>query len=305
MTPPGALRQRPQLAAWRADLALVGNTIIWGSTFVVVKEALADISTLLFLTLRFSIALAALALVFRGHWDCEKKLGLSVRAGLAAGVCLFAGYAFQTFGLKFTTAPKSAFLTGMSIVLVPLLGALVYWRRPGVSEAVGTAVATLGMGLMTLEGASLALAPGDLLTLACAVGFAAHILILGHYAPQVSFGVVAVVQVGVAAALGAGSFWWAEPHFVRWSPGVLAALAITGLLATALAFSVQTWAQQYTTPTHTALIFTLEPVVAWISSFILAGEGLTRRAALGAVLILAGILMVELKPIRRNLHPSN
>jgi drug/metabolite transporter (DMT)-like permease len=282
----------------RADLALAGNTVIWGSTFVVVKEALNNASPLLFLALRFALAGVALALVFRARWGRRGDAAASLRAGVVAGVCLFAGYAFQTFGLKYTSAPKSAFITGMSVVLVPFLAGLVYGKRPGVSELLGSAVAATGMGLMTLKGPVLSLERGDLLTLFCALAFAAHIVALGHYAPRVSFELVSVVQVAVAALLAGGSFWWAEAHFIRWTPAVVSALVITGLLATALAFSVQAWAQRYTTPTHTALIFALEPVFAWLASFLLAGEGLSARAAAGAALILAGILIVELKPIR-------
>jgi drug/metabolite transporter (DMT)-like permease len=247
----------------------------------------------------------ALAAVFRARWALGPRLPQSIRAGAVAGICLFAGYAFQTFGLKYTSAPKSAFLTGMSIVLVPLLAALVYRKRPGVSEIGGSVVATGGMSLMTLKGVDLSLERGDVLTLVCALAFAAHILALGHWAPSVSFEVVAVIQVTVAALMAAGSFWWVEPHFIRWTPGVVVALVVTGLLATALAFSVQAWAQQYTTPTRTAIIFALEPIFAWITSFLLTGEGLPPRGALGAVLIVAGILIVELKPIHRKRHPSN
>lgn len=294
-----------QPRAWHADLALIGNTLIWGSTFVVVKQALNDASTLLFLALRFSIAAAALLLVFRRRWAPGPAFSGSLRAGVVAGCCLFAAYAFQTFGLRYTSAPKSAFLTGMSIPLVPLLAALVYWRKPGATEIGGSVIATGGMGLMTLKGASLSLERGDVLTLGCALAFAGHIVALGHWARRVSFEVVAVVQVTVSALLAAGTFWWAEPHFIRWTPGVAIALVVTGLLATALAFSVQAWAQQYTTPTHTAIIFALEPIFAWLTSFLLTGEGLAPRGALGALLILAGILIVELKPIQQKRHPSN
>ncbi len=290
---------------WRADLALAGVTFIWGSTFVVVKEALGSVSPLLFLAVRFSLAAVALAVAFRAQWSFGGRIRTSLGSGALAGLCLFAGYTFQTFGLKYTTAPKSAFLTGMTVVITPLLSAAVYRRNPGTSEWLGTAVATGGMGLMTLRGANLHLEKGDLLTLACAVAFALHIIVLGHYASRVSFGPVSVAQITVAAALASGSFWWAEDAFIRWTPGVVAALVITGLLATALAFSVQSWAQQHTTATHTALIFALEPVFAWLTSFVVARETLSKRAAFGAVLILAGILIVELKPVERKRHPSN
>jgi drug/metabolite transporter (DMT)-like permease len=287
---------------WRADLALVGVALIWGATFVLVKEALRDVSTLLFLALRFGLASIALALAFRPLASRFGNRRILLRGGGLAGLCLFAGYLFQTFGLKYTTPSKSAFITGLSIVMVPLIGAGIEGKLPHVSEALGVAVATLGMGLMTLEGDTLGIGYGDLLTLACAVAFAAHIVVVGHYAPRVSFEALSLVQIVAAGMAALGTFWWAEAPLVRWRPGVLVALIVTGLLATALAFSVQAWAQQYTTPTHTALIFALEPVFAWLTSFLLTGEILSLRASLGAMLILAGILLVELKPVGPEKH---
>lgn len=290
--------------AWRADLALVSIAFIWGTTFVVVKEALRDVSTLLFLSLRFTLAALALGAAFRPLPSKFAGGPQLAGGGLLAGVCLFGGYLFQTLGLRYTSASKSAFLTGLSIVMVPVIGAL--WRRkaPHAREAAGIVAATAGMGLMTLEGSLAAMNPGDVLTLVCAVSFALHILVIGHYAPRLSFQALTLIQVATAAALSWASFWWAETPVIRWRPGVAAALVITGLLATALAFSIQAWAQQYTSPNRTALIFTLEPVFAWLTSFLLAGETLGTRASLGAVLILGGILLVELKPLQNQKHPS-
>jgi drug/metabolite transporter (DMT)-like permease len=125
-------------------------------------------------------------------------------------------------------------------------------------------------------------------------------MLLGWLAPKLGFQALALTQIATAAVLALSTFWWVERPTVRWTPGLISALVITGLLATALAFSVQSWAQQYTTPTRTALIFAMEPVFAWLTSFVVAGELLAPRAALGAILILAGILVVELKPIKRS-----
>lgn len=287
---------------WQADLALVATALIWGATFVLVKQALEDVSTLLFLSLRFTLATAALGVVFR---PLPSKLAggrALLGGGVLAGSCLFSGYVLQTVGLRYTSASKSAFLTGLSIVMVPLLGALVRGKAPRRREALGVAAATAGMGLMTLEGDLPGVNIGDVLTVCCAVGFAAHILVVGHYAPRLSFQGLSLMQVATAAALATGSFWWVEMPVIRWRAGVAAALVVTGLLATALAFSIQAWAQQYTTPTRTALIFALEPVFAWLTSFLVAGEVLSLRASLGALLILGGILLVELKPAGSRVH---
>jgi drug/metabolite transporter (DMT)-like permease len=290
----------------RADAALVFNTVVWGSTFILVKTALLDVSPLLFLALRFSLATLALMVLFRRHTG---RNACATWPGALAGTFLFSGYLLQTLGLQSTTAPKSAFLTGLTSVMVPLLGALVYKIRPQASEVVGVLVATAGLGLMTLPGLTGSIGRGDLLTLLGAVGFAAHVVTLGHFcgghfSGQMSFEILSVTQVATAAALALSLCWWAETPRVVWRPAVVWAILVTGLLATALAFTIQAWAQQYTTATRTALIYMLEPVVAWVTSFLVAGESLSGRAAVGAALILGGVLLVEMKPLNSRLHPS-
>jgi drug/metabolite transporter (DMT)-like permease len=291
------------LSARKAEAALVWNTVVWGSTFVLVKAALDDISPILFLALRFSLATAALV----GLFAARRRLVWNWRtaaAGALAGVFLFAGYLTQTLGLRLTSAPKSAFITGLASVMVPLVAALVYRSRPRVSEVVGILVATAGLGLLTLQGRGGPINPGDLLTLLCAVAFATHIVVLGHFSERMDFELLSVAQVGSAAVLSGSLFWWVEVPRVAWRPAVLGAILVTGLLATALAFTIQAWAQRRTSSTRTGLIYMLEPVFAWITSYLLVGEGLTRRAAAGAALILGGVIMVEVKPLRLRRHPS-
>jgi drug/metabolite transporter (DMT)-like permease len=158
------------------------------------------------------------------------------------------------------------------------------------------------MGLMTLEGPLGSVNPGDLLTLACALAFAGQIVTLGHFSGQMSFEVLSVFQVTGAAVCAGSLFWWVETPRAAWGPEVVTAVLVTGLLATAWAFSVQAWAQRSTSSTRTALIYTLEPVFAWLTSYLLVGEGLSKRAAAGAALILGGVLMVEANP---RFDPSN
>jgi drug/metabolite transporter (DMT)-like permease len=293
-------------SGWLVDLSLVGICLIWGTTFILVKQALADISTLLFLTLRFTAATVVLAWIFRKQFRAP-NLRMSLRAGVLAGLCLFGGYVLQTFGLKYTSASKTGFLTGLYIPLVPLFSSIVYKKIPQISELCGVGAAFAGMALMTIQTDLLGINKGDLLAAACAVVYAFHILLLGHFAGSANLGVLIVTQIATGMGVGAGTFWWAEPVHVNWTTTVWAALVVTSLLATALAFSVQTWAQRWSSPTRTALIFSMEPVFAWAASYVLAGELLSRRAELGAVLILAGILIVELKPMRffeRNRKPK-
>jgi drug/metabolite transporter (DMT)-like permease len=291
--------RRPE--AWRADLSLAGITVIWGSTFVLVKRALDDCSPILYVAIRFLVAALVMAWIFRRRWSLRSA---PLRGGLLAGVFLYGGYAFQTAGLKLTTPSKAAFLTGLAVVVVPLLNSIVYRVYPHASEAIGVLVATVGMGMMTLEGSLGGVSRGDILVTLCALSFAAHIVVLGHYCKEAPFEPLAVCQLATTAALALASFWWLEKPIFHPSPLLGGALAVSSLLSTALAFTVMAWAQQVTTATRAALIFALEPVVAWCFSFLIMGETLTPRATAGGVLILAGILVAELKPIAFERHPS-
>jgi drug/metabolite transporter (DMT)-like permease len=293
------------VSRWKAETALLGNTIIWGASFVIVKGALAGISPIRFLAFRFSLATVVLLAIFRRRPGARPAARRELRAGMLVGALLFLGFLLQTVGLQFTTAPKSAFLTGMTSVAVPLVGALVYRIRPQRSELLGLLTATAGMSLMTLEGPIGSMNRGDLLTLGCAVAYAGHIVTLGHFSEKMSFEALSVIQIATAAALAGALFWWAEPARIVWRPNLVAAILVTGLLCTAWAFTIQAWAQQYTSSARTALIFTLEPVFAWLTSYLFVGEGLSARAAAGAVLILGGVLLVETKPLNPRLHPSD
>jgi len=282
---------------FRAELALAGVTVIWGTTFVVVKAALADVSTFVFLTMRFWLAAVVLVLIYS---KALRKSGVRLGPGILAGTILFVAYVFQTTGLERTTPSKSAFLTGLSIPMVPFVGSLVYRTWPRRIEIAGILVASVGMALMTLpadSGWQFRFFTGDLLSFLCAVTYAIHIVVVGHYSQMEGYQSLAVVQIAMAAALGSVTVWFAEPIRFHFTPGVATAVLITGLLATALAFTTQAWAQQYTSATRAALIFTLEPPVAWLTSYWLTGERMANRGRVGAGLILAGILAVELTKV--------
>ena len=285
---------------WRADTALACVALVWGCTFVVVKSALADISTVYFLALRFGAAAVFMLLLFapsfrRGGWRAVLS---GLRGGALAGIFLWLGYMLQTYGLKYTTAGKSGFITGLYIILVPILGAAVYRRIPQIPEILGILIATGGLVLLTLPKLDPRMNIGDMLTIGCAVAFAFHLLVLGYYSQREQFEAVAFGQI-LSAALLSGLALLVEPPHAVWSGNVVFALVLTSLFATALAFALQTWGQKYTTATRTALIFALEPVFALVTAIAVGGESLTASGLLGAVLILGGILLVELKPFVR------
>jgi drug/metabolite transporter (DMT)-like permease len=289
-------------ARWQADLTLAIIALIWGATFVVVKRALTEISTMYFLAVRLGLASFCTLLMFAPAY---RRAGLhavwrGLKGGAAAGVFLWVGYVLQSFGLKYTSAGNSGFLTGLYIVLVPLISACVYRTWPHTVELVGIAIATVGMVLLTIPSLdrNFHLNRGDLLTIGCAAAFAFQLLVLGYYSQRERFEAVALGQIACAAILSMLSLG-IEPPTAVWSGSVIFAVVLTSLFATALAFVLQTWAQQYTTATRTALIFALEPVFALITAVLAGGERLTLAAVCGGGLILAGIVAVELKPAHR------
>lgn len=285
----------------RAHLLLIAVVFVWGATFVVIKNALQDISPLLFNLLRMALAFVCMAVAYRRQWKDLTWRALGY--GAMAGFCLALGYQFQTAGLRLTSPSKSAFLTGLTVVMVPLLCAVPF-LRPTTSPAprwnayVGAMLAFAGIVLLTTPAhvyAGLgAMNAGDLLTLGCALGFALHVLALAHAVPHVAFTQLALLQVGFCTLFMAMTGPWLEHFWVHWTLRVLLALVVAALLATAAAFTVQSYAQQYLPPTHTALILALEPVFAWATSFLLLHERLGRRASAGAILVLAGIALTEM-----------
>ena len=283
----------------KAHLLLVLMTLVWGTTFVLVKQALLSASPLLFNAVRMLLAAVLLAVIYRKHLLRLDRAAL--RAGLLVGFFLFLGYAFQTTGLHLTTPSKSAFLTGISTVLVPVL-LIVFWRAHIQSwRVVGILTAFVGLFFMAVPTGPQGIADfanvnlGDILTIACAFAFAFQIIFLGRSTQRFPFEPIAVLQISVAAILMVISAPLLErqPH-IHFTPTVVSAIVVTGVFGTAIAFTVQAWAQQFTPATHTALIFTLEPVFAWLTSFIYLKERLGLRAGAGALLILAGVLVSEL-----------
>jgi drug/metabolite transporter (DMT)-like permease len=280
----------------KAHVLLVLVTFAWGATFVLIKNVLAQVSPFVFNSFRMAVASVALLLIFRKA--LPKLTRQSAMGGVTMGVFLFLGYAFQTSGLRLTTPSKSAFITGLAVVLVPILVAVTGRRVPNRWTLFGVLAALTGLYLMTIpvgEGFSLAtINRGDLLTLGCAVSFAIHIYVTGHMTQRHGFEAVSVTQVATAAVLMSLVIPLETPRFTL-SAATTFAILFTGLICTAAAFSIQAWAQQFTPPTHTALIFALEPVFAAMTSYLLLAEHLGTRGTIGAILILGGILISELK----------
>jgi drug/metabolite transporter (DMT)-like permease len=290
-----------------AHLLLIGVVLVWGTTFSLVKAALAETTPLVFNLLRMLLAFAVLAAV---NWTSLRGLTRSdLKMGAAAGLFLGLGYQFQTSGLNHTTASKAAFITGLVVVIVPLLSALPGVAipgslRPSTDTYLGALLAFGGLVLLTTppgSGSALfsGIGLGEWLCLGCAVAFAAHLLMLARAAPRVSARRLGTLQIGFAALVMLATLPLGGRMHFHGTAIVWTALAVTALLATAAAFTIQSWAQQHLPASHTALIFTLEPVFAWLTSLLFFGERMGQRALLGAGLILAGIVFAELRPTSR------
>ena len=290
----------------RAYLLMVFVVAVWGTTFVLVKDALTDASPLAFNLVRMTLAFLVMAVIYRRHWRLISRG--QIVAGAIVGFFLAMGYQFQTAGLVKTTPSKSAFITGMVVVLVPLFSAVPFLRPPGARSPrwnafVGALLAFAGILLLTLPANSAGFLPdftsvniGDVLTFGCTIGFAFHCIALGHASPRIRFQPLALLQIGFCALFMAVSTPLLEHPHIHHTLRLAIALAVAAVLATAAAFSIQSWAQSVLPATHTALLMTLEPVFAWITSFLIMGERLGLRPASGAILILAGIALTELVP---------
>lgn len=276
---------------WQADLALGIIALIWGSTFVLVKSALDTVGPLTFVGFRFALAAAFLALLFRGR--ARRLSRADLLAGGLMGLWLALGYIFQTIGLQTTTSAKAGFITGLSVVFVPALATILLRRPPGRWAVAGIAAATAGLALLTLN-ADLSVQRGDLWVLACAVAFALHIVTVARYSPQHDAVRLALVQIALVGALAIGAALAFETPRLDLPAGTWAAMAFTGLIATALVFSAQVYVQRFTTPTHTALLFSLEPVFAALFGWWWAQERLGAQEFAGCGLILLGMIIAEL-----------
>jgi drug/metabolite transporter (DMT)-like permease len=282
---------------WQADAALVVAAFFFGTTFIVVQDAVERIDPLPFLAVRFLIGATVLGFVAHRRAAVARPRRNAGRAatpgelrdGVLAGLLLLAGYVFQTVGLQYTTAATSAFITYMLVVFVPLISFATTRRAPHPLTLVGVGLAVAGLVLLT-GGADTGFGRGEVLTLGCAMAFAAHLVFLGGVATRhdpVRLTTVQLATVGLVCLV---------PALVRggfdFDGGALAAAAFTGVFATAVAFLAMVWAQRVVSPSRAAIILLLEPVFAALLSA-LVDEPLTAATIAGGALILIAVLLAE------------
>ena len=281
-----------------ARLALLFATVVWGATFLVVERGIADLPVFHLLAYRFS--LGALLLAPLAWWRLRRRGRRPewrplLRDGVLIGLVLFAGYSFQTFGLLWTTPSRSAFLTGLSVLLVPAIGWLSGAVRPRGLALAGVALAAAGLWALFQPwgGAAVAFNRGDALTLGCAVAFAGHVLLVEHAVRRHPVVPLAITQFLVVAALSAPALLFEPPAARHLTADAVSAVVITGVFATALAFACQLYAQRRLGAVETSVLLTLEPVAAAALSIAIGREPLSWGLAVGGALILAGMLATD------------
>jgi drug/metabolite transporter (DMT)-like permease len=282
-----------------AEAGLVGIAAVWGLTFVMVQDAIERLPTLAFLGYRFVPAAALVAIVFRRRLRRLSADGL--RAGVVMGAFLTAGYVFQTLGLEETSASNAGFITGLFVVITPVLAAV--FLRERLSTLAWAAAGVSALGLYLLAGGGDFHLRGDGLVFLCAIAFSAHILVTARAVRSHDAGALLVVQLGVCGVACLAAAAVAGDLEVPRGETVWSALLVTSLVASALGFFVQTFAQRHAPPARTALILASEPAFAGLFGYALADERLSTSSWIGAALIMAAIVAVELVPRLRPPRP--
>ncbi|MBM3214801.1 DMT family transporter [Candidatus Poribacteria bacterium] len=269
--------------------ALVAMTAVWGWSFVVVRDAISGYSVLGFLAIRFAIASVVLS-----FFSAKRLTWRTIRVGGGIGLVLALGFVLQTFGLRYTTASNSGLITGLFVVFTPIADRLFFGRSPRRATVVTVVAGLAGMALLTGQSPS-ELRFGDGLTLLCAAAFGLHIALLSQYSASHDAGALTLVQVASCAIVFSMSWLAVEP--VTMPPReTWFALGLTGIVASALAFTVQTAAQQRLSAARTAIIITTEPMFAAIFGHLLGGDRLLPVQYLGGVLILGAVVFSEVVP---------
>jgi drug/metabolite transporter (DMT)-like permease len=278
----------PPLLRTVAAVSLAGVAVVWGATFPLGKIVLRHLGPFQYLGLRFALA-TVLMLPFVRR-DLRSANREAVGRGVATGAVLFCAYALQTLGLRATTASEAGLITGMNVVIVPLLAVVWLGQRSTPLTIAGVITAACGLWLLAWQG--MRPRAGDLLVLGCAGAIAVHIVLVGRWAAALPPGGFATIQIGTVAVLAAAAGMFERLPAEVPLPAI-GAVAFMAVVATGVAYLVQTWAQRFTSAARVGLLFTVEPVAALAFGILWLGESLSGRQAVGAAAILAGVVMGE------------
>lgn len=294
----------PVYNKYKGEINLLIVTLLWSATFVIIKEALADISSMLFIGLRFLIAgLILLPIVIRKKLNWKS---INIYPPIILGVLLFFGFALQTVGLKYTSATKSAFLTGAAVAIIPFLQLFVEKKKPKTGSIVGVAVVLLGILFLSGGDSIVTLLNdivtnfnlGDFLTLLCAFFFAMYVVYLDMISSKYVFWMLLIVQIGVSAFLAFGTAIFFdiinyEPLRINITSQLSFGILYTSIFATLITITLQTKYQKLVTPTKAGIVYSFEPIFAAIIAFIYLSERVTSFGLLGAFLIFIGLIISE------------
>jgi drug/metabolite transporter (DMT)-like permease len=276
-----------------ADLSLLFVAIIWGSTFIIVKQSVENIPVFSFLFMRFALAGMLLILINAPKLKAIDK-GVLVD-GVMLGIALFLAYAFQTFALTATSASITAFITGLFVVFVPVLSSVFLRKLPRQEAMIGVVFATIGLALITLQGKFL-VSFGEFLALVCAFFIAIHIILTDKLSRRNDYGLLTLVQVNIVALFSLIFSLFLDPRVIpiQFNNQLIFSLIINSVFATFVAFVIQTSMQKYTTPTKAAIIFIMEPVSSAFFSYWIGGELLTAKQYVGTSFILLAMVFTEI-----------
>ena len=292
---------RNKLYEFRADLLLLTVAIAWGVTFLMVQDAISTTPVYAFLFFRFTLASILMFIIsYRFLNELNKK---TILYGVILGILLFSAFATQTFGLIYTKSSIVAFITGLNVICVPFLTYLFFKDKIKLNVLIATFIAVIGLYLLTMSG-TLEFEKGEFLTLVCAILFALQIIFTGKFSNQVNVFLLVLFQlitVSILALIFSLSLDSATFN-ISYNYAFFKAVIITAIFATVYAFLIQTYMQQFTTATKTAIIFTMEPVSAAIFAYFTANEVLTIVQFIGAVLIILATLIAELKFNKKSKH---
>lgn len=281
-----------KISSLQADLILLLVAFLWGTTFVTSKFSLEVLGPLTIISLRFILAVALMLLLFRKHIkDINKD---DVKGGIIVGSVLFIAFATQLIALKFTDPGKQAFLAATYVIFVPFLIWLITKKRPEVKSFVGAFACMIGIAFLTLK-SGFSISFGDSLTLFSSIFFGLHIITTGHFVKKSSPIKITIVQFATVAILSTISALCFEgfPHGL--TPSVVIGIVYLGLVCTGIAYFLQTFGQNYTKSTHTAIILSLEAVFGSLLSIIFMKEVFTPMMIVGCLIIFASVLFIELK----------
>lgn len=289
-----------KLLELRADLLLLTVAIAWGVTFLMVQDAIKSVPVYAFLFWRFLLATILMGIIaYRSFEFIDKKTVLS---GMLLGLFLFLGFATQTFGLAYTKSSIVAFLTGLNVIIVPFLAYAVFKQQVRKMVFVASILAVFGLYLLTLSG-ELTFGFGEMLSLSCALFFALQIVFTDIYSKQNNVFLLVFFQFVTVTFLSLIMSLIVDPvtFNIELEYTFLKALIITAIFATVYAFLVQTYMQQFTTPTKTAIIFAMEPVSAGLFGYFVGNEILTSVQIIGACIIIFAVLIAEIRFKKTNI----